>query len=259
MLDGKKIAVIMPAYNAEKTLKKTFDDIPKDIVDRIILTDDGSLDRTAALSEKLGITTFVHKKNMGYGSNQKTCYTEVLKTDSDIIVMVHPDYQYDPRVIPFAVGFITTGICDIIIGSRIRTRREALAGGMPLYKYLFNRILTAGENMVLGQNLGDFHSGFRVYRREVLEKINYSGNSNDFVFDTQFLVQAIYAGYRVGDIPVPTRYFQEASSINFARSVKYGLQTLWTLVLFVAAYTRVVTPKLFFVKEHPALKGGASC
>lgn len=245
MFDGKKIVVIMPAYNAERTLKKTFDAIPHDIVDQIILTDDGSIDKTAVISKELGIKTFLHRKNKGYGANQKTCYAEALKATADIIVMLHPDCQYDPRVIPFAIGFITNNICDIIIGSRIRTRRETLEGGMPLYKYISNRFLTALENFILGQNLGDFHSGFRVYKREVLEKINYRQNSNDFIFDTEFLAQAIYLGFRVGDIPIPTRYFPEASSINFGRSMKYGIQTLWVMLKYILQKTKIFNFRLF--------------
>jgi len=159
--------------------------------------------------------------------------------------MLHPDYQYDPRVIPFAAGFITTNICDIIIGSRIRTRRETLEGGMPLYKYISNRFLTAIENIVFGQNLGDFHTGFRVYNREVLEKIDYSHNSNDFIFDTEFLAQAIFCGFRVGDIPIPTRYFPGASSINFQRSLKYGIQTLWVMMKYILQKSKIMRFRTF--------------
>ncbi|MFH1413858.1 MAG: glycosyltransferase family 2 protein [Candidatus Omnitrophota bacterium] len=245
MLEGKKIVVIMPAFNAARTLKKTFDSISHDIVDHIILTDDGSIDRTVTISKQLGIKTFIHKKNKGYGANQKTCYREALKAQADIVVMLHPDCQYDPRVIPFAVGFIATDICDIVIGSRIRTRRETLEGGMPLYKYISNRFLTALENMILGQNLGDFHSGFRVYKREVLEKINYRNNSNDFIFDTEFLAQAVYFGFRIGDIPIPTRYFPEASSINFKRSLKYGIQNLWVMLKYILEKTKIFHFKIF--------------
>ncbi len=232
MTNGYKIIVVMPAYNAELTVEKTFNDIPKDIVDEIILTDDGSSDNTVEIARKLGMTVNVNTENKGYGSNQKTCYDYALKTGADIIVMVHPDYQYDPRVIPFAVGFLTTNICDIVLGSRIRTRQETLDGGMPIYKYISNRFLTFLENMILGQNLGDFHSGFRAYKREVLEKIDYHKNSDDFVFDTEFLAQCVYHKFRIGDIPIPTRYFPEASSINFKRSLKYGIQTIWTMVQF---------------------------
>jgi glycosyltransferase involved in cell wall biosynthesis len=245
MIDGKRLVIIMPAYNAEKTLERTYEQLPHDIVDKIILVDDASVDKTVDIAKKLGITTFVHEKNKGYGANQKTCYRHALEEAADIIVMLHPDYQYEPRVIPFAAGFIITDICDIIIGSRIRTRREALGGGMPLYKYLSNRFLTAIENMVLGQNLGDFHSGFRVYKREVIEKIDYLHNSDDFIFDTEFLVQAIYNGFRVGDIPIPARYFPESSSINFGRSLRYGIQTLWVMVKYILQHTGVLHFRLF--------------
>jgi glycosyltransferase involved in cell wall biosynthesis len=221
-----KVIAVMPAYNAELTLARTLADMPPGSVDEVILVDDGSKDRTVEVAREIGLTVIVHPQNRGYGGNQKTCYAEALKRGADIIVMIHPDYQYDSRVIPHAVGFIELGICDVVLGSRIRSRAEALQGGMPVYKYISNRFLTAFENMALGQNLGDFHSGFRVYRREVLERIPYEGNSDDFVFDTQFLVQAVRLGYRLGDIPVPVRYFDEASSINFRRSLRYGLLTL---------------------------------
>jgi glycosyltransferase involved in cell wall biosynthesis len=180
----------------------------------------------------MGLTVIVHEKNKGYGGNQKTCYREALARGADVVVMIHPDYQYDSRVIPQATAFIELGICDVVLGSRIRARAEALAGGMPVWKYLANRCLTFAENCALGQNLGDFHSGFRVYRRSVLEKIPFERNSDDFVFDTQILVQAVHFGFRLGDVPVPVRYFDEASSINFRRSVKYGFGTLGALATF---------------------------
>jgi glycosyltransferase involved in cell wall biosynthesis len=221
-----KVVAVMPAYNAEATLAATLADIPPGSVDEIILVDDGSRDRTVPLAREMGLTVHVHPKNRGYGGNQKTCYRLALERGADIIVMIHPDYQYDSRVIGHAVGFIELDICDVVVGSRIRSRQEALAGGMPFYKYIANRFLTAIENMALGQNLGDFHSGFRVYRRAVLETIPFERNSDDFVFDTQFLVQAVHFNFRLGDIPVPVRYFDEASSINFKRSVQYGFATL---------------------------------
>jgi glycosyltransferase involved in cell wall biosynthesis len=224
-----KVIAVMPAYNAEKTLPATVADIPAGSVDAIILVDDGSKDRTVELAKELGLTVIVHAENRGYGCNQKTCYRYALDAGADIVVMIHPDYQYDSRVVGHAVGFIELGICDVVLGSRIRSRDEALSGGMPLYKYIANRILTAMENVALGQNLGDFHSGFRVYRRAVLETIPFHKNSDDFVFDTQFLVQAVHFGFRLGDIPVPVRYFREASSINFKRSTRYGLATLATV------------------------------
>jgi glycosyltransferase involved in cell wall biosynthesis len=240
-----KIIVVMPAYNAEQTLEKTYEDIPKGLVDDVLLIDDASMDNTSEIAERLGITVIRHDRNRGYGGNQKTCYDNALKRGADIIVMVHPDYQYDPRVIPFAVGFIQTGICDVIIGSRIRTRRETLEGGMPVYKYISNRVLTTIENSVLGQNLGDFHSGFRVYSREVLEKINYGINSNDFIFDTELLAQAVVFGYRIGDIPIPTRYAPDSSSINFGRALKYGFQTLIVMVKYLMHRTGVFRIRLF--------------
>jgi glycosyltransferase involved in cell wall biosynthesis len=221
-----KVIAVMPAYNAERTLAPTLADVPVGSVDEIILVDDGSKDRTVQVAREMGLTVIEHPRNRGYGGNQKTCYRHALERGADIVVMIHPDYQYDSRVIPHAVGIIELGICDVVLGNRIRSRQEARSGGMPLYKYLANRFLTSFENCCLGQNLGDFHSGFRVYRRKVLETIPFENNSDDFVFDTQFLVQAIRFGFRLGDIPVPVRYFREASSINFSRSLKYGLSTL---------------------------------
>src|SRR5215467_14413650 len=221
-----KVIAVLPAYNAEKTLAATLADMPAGCVDEVILVDDGSKDRTVEVAREMGLTVIVHDKNTGYGGNQKTCYRTALEHGADVVVMIHPDYQYDSRVIPHAVGIIELGICDIVLGSRIRSRQEALAGGMPVYKYLCNRFLTAFENVALGQNLGDFHSGFRVYRREVLERIPFENNSDDFVFDTQFLVQAVRLGFRLGDVPIPVRYFAEASSINFRRGLRYGLLTV---------------------------------
>jgi glycosyltransferase involved in cell wall biosynthesis len=227
-----RVVAVMPAYNAERTLAATVADIPPGAVDEIILVDDGSKDRTVEVARAMGLTVIVHPQNRGYGGNQKTCYREALARGADVVVMIHPDYQYDSRVIPLAAGFIELGLCDVVLGSRIRARAEALQGGMPVWKYLANRCLTFAENCALGQNLGDFHSGFRVYRREVLEKVPFDRNSDDFVFDTQFLVQAVHFGFRLGDVPVPVRYFDAASSINFRRSVKYGFGTLGALATF---------------------------
>jgi glycosyltransferase involved in cell wall biosynthesis len=241
---GKTIAV-MPAYNAARTLERTVADIPPGSVDEIILVDDCSRDNTVEIAERLGLTVIRHEKNLGYGGNQKTCYQRALENGADYVVMIHPDYQYDSRVIPAAIDIIRLGICDFIMGSRIRTRREALAGGMPPWKYIANRCLTLTENIALGQNLGDFHSGFRAYRREVLETIPYLKNSNDFVFDSEFLAQAVYFGFRLGDIPVPVRYFDEASSINFQRSVTYGFATLNVLAKFWLRKTGVWRSPLF--------------
>ncbi len=223
----------MPAYNAAETLERTFRDIPPGTYDEIILVDDNSKDNTVAISRSLGIHTIVHTDNRGYGANQKTCYTEALKRGADIVIMIHPDYQYDSRLVPYILGFLETDICDIILGSRIRTRKEALASGMPAYKYIFNRFLTTLENLVLGQNVSDFHTGYRAYTRAVLETIPFMKNSDGFVFDTEFLVQAVYFGFRIGSVPVPVRYFSEASSIDFSNSVVYGLKTLGALVKYI--------------------------
>jgi glycosyltransferase involved in cell wall biosynthesis len=224
-----KIIAVLPAYNAEQTLAATLADFPVGAVDEVLLVDDGSKDRTVQVATEMGLTVIQHPENRGYGGNQKTCYRYALEHGADIIVMIHPDYQYDARVIPHAVGIIELGICDVVLGSRVRSREEALKGGMPWWKYLANRALTSFENVALGQNLGDFHSGFRVYRREVLEKIPFERNSDNFIFDTQFLVQAVHHGFRLGDVPVPVRYFKEASSINFKRSLRYGLTTVGTV------------------------------
>jgi len=245
MLHGKKIVVVMPAYNAELTLEKTIRDIPDGCVDEIIICDDCSTDRTVQIAHNLGLNVLVHPENRGYGANQKTCYDAVLKTDADIIIMIHPDYQYDPQVIPFAAGFIALGTCDVVIGSRIRTRHETLEGGMPIYKYISNRFLTTLENVGFGQNLGDFHSGFRAYRKEVLEKISYHRNSDDFIFDTEFLAQAIFHGFRIGDIPIPTRYSSESSSINFKRSLKYGIGCVWVVIKFLLQKTKIFKFNIF--------------
>ena len=230
--DKPKIIAVMPAYNAATTLESTLRDIPAGTVDEIILVDDCSRDQTVEVARRLGLTVIQHQRNTGYGGNQKTCYTEALLRGADIVVMIHPDYQYDSRVIPVAAELIRIGNVDVVLGSRIRTRAEALQGGMPAWKYIANRCLTIFENVVLGQNLGDFHSGFRAYRREVLEAVPWQLNSNDFVFDTQFLAQAVFLGFRLGDIPVPVRYFDEASSINFRRSLRYGFLTLWVMLAF---------------------------
>jgi len=240
-----KVIVVMPAYNAELTVEKTFRDIPEGSVDEVILVDDCSRDRTVEVAESLGIRVIRHEVNGGYGANQKTCYDEALRRGADIVVMVHPDYQYDSRLVPFFTGFVWKGICDAMMGARIRSRRETFEGGMPAYKYFANRFLTFVENVVLGQNLADFHSGFRVYRREVLETIPYHENSDDFVFDTQFLVQATYFGFKIGDAPVPVRYFKEASSINFRRSAEYGMRTLLTLGQFLLQKLHLARFRLF--------------
>ena len=241
----ERTVVVMPAYNAAETLQRTIDDLPKNIVDEIILVDDCSSDETAELARGLGLRVVEHRTNGGYGANQKTCYHTALNRGADYVVMVHPDYQYDSRVVGAAVEFLRLGICDVVMGSRIRTRAEALDGGMPRYKYFANRMLTAIENIALGQNLGDFHSGFRAYRREVLEAIPFDNNSDDFVFDSEFLAQCVHFGFKIGDIPVPVRYFDEASSISFRRSMKYGLSTLGVLTRFWLNKLRLKRSRLF--------------
>ena len=228
-----KIIAVMPAYNAERTLEKTVRDIPPGSVDEIILVDDASRDGTVALARRLGLTTLTHEKNTGYGGNQKTCYREALKRGADIVVMIHPDYQYDARLTPHLTGLIAAGVCDVVCGNRIRTRVEALQGGMPLYKYFCNRGLTLLENLITGQNLGEWHSGLRAYSRRVLDTIPWERNSDDFVFDQQFLIQAACCGFRMGDMPVAVRYFPEASSISFKRGLVYGLSTLLLLAQYI--------------------------
>jgi glycosyltransferase involved in cell wall biosynthesis len=228
-MPNSKAIVVMPAYNAETTIAQTVADIPFGSVEEIILVDDCSRDNTVAIARELGITVIKHEVNQGYGGNQKTCYRTALEHGADVVIMIHPDYQYDAKLVPYLAGLLSAGHCDVLLGNRIRTRAEALAGGMPVYKYLANRALTMVENLWLGQNLGEFHSGMRGYTREVLEALPWERNSNDFVFDSQFLTQAVYFGFRIGDIPVPVRYMEEASSINFSRSLEYGLLTLETL------------------------------
>ncbi len=241
----KKVIVVMPAYNAAETIEKTYRDIPSGSVDDIILVDDNSSDDTVRIAQSLGIDTIVHKQNRGYGANQKTCYTEALKRGADVVIMIHPDYQYDSRLVPYIVGFLEQDICDIILGSRIRTRHETMQCGMPAYKYVFNRILTTVENIVLGQNVSDFHTGYRAYTRKVLETIPFMQNSDNFVFDTEFLVQSVYSGFRIGCVPVPVRYFSEASSIDFKNSTVYGLKTLGALLKYVNQRTGIKKYSLF--------------
>ncbi|MCX5786139.1 MAG: glycosyltransferase family 2 protein [Elusimicrobia bacterium] len=224
-----KTIIVLPAYNAEKTIEQTIKDIPEGVIDEVILVDDASSDKTAELAEKLGLKVIRHTKNKGYGGNQKTCYTQALADGADIVIMLHPDYQYNPKIVPYLVGLIENDICDVILANRIRTRKEALGGGMPFYKYLSNRFLTFVENLATGQNLGEWHSGMRAYSSKVLSTIPWRENSDDFVFDTQFLIQCASAGFRIGDVPIQTKYFEDASSISFTRSLKYGFTSLYVL------------------------------
>ena len=244
MLAGNRIAVVLPAYNAAKTLRRTYDEIPKDVVDDIILTDDASGDDTVTVARGLGIFTLRHDENRGYGANQKTCYAAAMARGADIVVMLHPDYQYSPTLVTAMASMIASGHYDVVLGSRI-LGGGALKGGMPLYKYVFNRMLTAAQNVLVGQKLSEYHTGYRAWSRKVLERLPLLNCSDDFVFDNQMLTQAIHYGFTVGEVSCPTRYFAEASSINFSRSVTYGLGVLGTAATFRAARLGLVRPALF--------------
>ncbi len=244
MLMGKKIAVVMPAYNAEKTLLDTYNEIPKDIVDDIILVDDASKDETVKVAKKLGIETVVHLQNKGYGANQKTCYKKALDMGADIVIMLHPDYQYTPRLVAAMASMIASGVYDAVIASRI-IGGGARKGGMPFYKYLFNRMLTLFQNILMGQKLSEYHSGYRAFTKEVLNTLPLDKNSDDFVFDNQMLAQICYFGFRVGEVSCPTKYFEEASSINFRRSVKYGFGVLSTSIKYRLAKLKIKVSKIF--------------
>lgn len=232
MILGKKLVVVMPAYNAEKTLIQTYEELPHEYVDEVILVDDGSSDRTVKIARELNIRTIIHSTNRGYGSNQKTCYREALSHGADIVVMIHPDYQYSPRLVTAMASMIASGHYDIVLGSRI-LGGMALKGGMPLYKYIANRILTLIENIILGAKLSEYHTGFRAFNRRVLETLPIEKNSDDFVFDNEILVQAVSFGCRIGEISCPTRYFRDASSINFKKSVIYGFGVLFTTMKYL--------------------------
>jgi len=242
---AKKVIIVMPAYNAARTLEKTVKDIPRGFPSEIILVDDQSKDRTVEIARDLGLTVILHQENKGYGGNQKTCYDEALRRGAEIVIMIHPDYQYDSSLAHLFADLIEKGICDILLGSRVRTRKECLDSGMPFYKYISNRLLTILENMVTGQNLSEWHTGYRAYSRRVLETIPYHENSNDFVFDAQFLIQAAYFGFKMGDLPVPCRYMKEASSINFCRSLVYGVGILKTLLQFILQRLHLIRFRLF--------------
>ncbi len=221
----------MPAYNAAATLERTYREIPQDLVDEILLVDDASQDHTVSVAERLGVLTFIHPANRGYGGNQKTCYREALKLKADVFIMLHPDYQYTPKLIPAMASMVVSEEYDLVLGSRI-LGGMALKGGMPLYKYIANRFLTSVENMMTLAKLSEYHTGYRAFSRRVLETLPLEENSDDFVFDNQFIVQTLYFGFGIGEISCPTRYFPEASMINFSRSIRYGLGVLWTGVQF---------------------------
>lgn len=226
MINNKKLVVVLPAYNAALTLQKTYDEIPFDIVDEVVLVDDASKDNTIEVGKQLGIKHIIkHDKNKGYGGNQKSCYNKALEIGADIVVMLHPDYQYTPKLIPSMAYIIANDLYHVVFGSRI-LGKGALKGGMPMYKYVANRFLTFAQNILVNEKLSEYHTGYRAFSREVLEKVNYEANSDDFVFDNQMISQIFYEGYEIAEITCPTKYFEEASSINFSRSVKYGLGVL---------------------------------
>jgi glycosyltransferase involved in cell wall biosynthesis len=225
VLNGKKVFVVMPAYNAARTLRQTCAELPRDIVDEVLVVDDHSSDSTVQLARELRLTTFVHHQNLGYGRNQKTCYREALRRGADIVVMLHADYQYSPHLVTAMASMVAYGEYDLVLGSRI-LGPGALGGGMPLYKYVSNRLLTLHQNILLNYKISEYHTGYRAFSREVLTALPLEENSDDFIFDNEVLTQAIYLHYRIGEISCPARYFPEASSLNFSRSVKYGLQVL---------------------------------
>jgi glycosyltransferase involved in cell wall biosynthesis len=232
MLNGQRVVVVLPAYNAEKTLEHTYREIPLDMVDHVLMVDDHSSDDTVRLAGELGIETIVHEKNYGYGRNQKTCYREALRQGADIVVMVHPDYQYTPRLITAMASMIAYEVYDVVLGSRI-LGGKALRGGMPLYKYIANRFLTAFQNLLLGSKLSEFHTGYRAFSKKVLEMLPLEENSDDFVFDNEMLVQVIRFGFRIGEISCPTRYFEDASSISPLRSLRYGFGVISTSIRYL--------------------------
>jgi glycosyltransferase involved in cell wall biosynthesis len=244
MINGKKIIVVLPAYNAEKTLEQTYCEIPLDIVDGVLMVDDRSSDDTVSLAKRLGIQTFQHDRNYGYGRNQKTCYKEALKRNADIVIMVHPDYQYTPKLITAMASMIAYGVYDSVLGSRI-IGGSALRGGMPAYKYIANRFLTVLQNLMLGSKLSEFHTGYRAFSKHVLKTLPLNENSDDFVFDNEMLAQIIFFGYRIGEISCPTKYFTEASSISFIRSIKYGLGVLATSFKFLFSQLGIRMDPLF--------------
>jgi glycosyltransferase involved in cell wall biosynthesis len=257
MLHGKKIVVVMPAYFAEKTLEDCFSAIPHDIVDLVLLVDDASSDATIAVAQRLGIVTHQHAQNQGYGANQKTCYAKALAEGADIVVMLHPDYQYEPRLITAMAAMVASNVYDLVIGSRI-LGNTAIAGGMPRYKYVANRILTALQNFIVGSKLSEFHTGYRAFSRRVLETLPLAANSQDFIFDNQILVQSLAFGMRIGEISCPTRYFENASEISFSRSVVYGFGVLWTSMQYRLWRLGLLHPRIFSTRSDLRLDVSAA-
>lgn len=245
MIDSKRIIVVLPAYNASKTLLDTYNEIPFDIVDDVILVDDNSTDNTVEVAKQLGIKNIIrHDNNLGYGGNQKSCYNKALELKADIVIMLHPDYQYTPKLIHSMSYLIANDVYPVVIGSRI-LGKGALKGGMPLYKYISNRFLTLFQNVLMNQKLSEYHTGYRAYSKSVLEKIDYNTNSDDFIFDNQFLAQIFYNGFEIAEITCPTKYFEEASSINFKRSLQYGLGVLKTSIAYFLSKNKIYKSKLF--------------
>ena len=250
MIGDKKVIVVLPAYNAEKTLTKTYSEIPFDIVDEVILVDDYSTDNTVELGKQLGIKHIIeHEKNKGYGGNQKSCYNKALDLDGDIVIMLHPDYQYTPKLIHSMSYLIAHNVYNVVLGSRV-LGKGALRGGMPYYKYVANRMLTLSQNILMGQKLSEYHTGYRAFSGEVLRKVKYNNNSDDFVFDNQMLAQICFAGYEIAEITCPTKYFKEASSINFKRSVTYGLGVLATSFKYFLQRIKLAKFKIFESGEN---------
>jgi len=256
MLNGRKVCVVMPGYNAEATIRKVYDEIPRDVVDDVILVDDGSRDRTAEVARSLGIHTVVHPVNRGYGGNQKTCYTEALRRGADVVVMLHPDYQYTPKLIPAMASCISSGLYDVALGSRI-LGGKAIAGGMPLYKYVSNRCLTLFENILIGQKLSEYHTGYRAFSRALLLSLPLEENDDDFIFDNQMLVQAAYFGFQIAEVTCPTLYQSDSSSISFGRSVTYGFGVLACASQMRLAKWGLSTPR-FLAKDGRRLHVGES-
>jgi len=244
MVRNKKVIVVLPAYQAEKTLKQTYSEIPFDLVDEVVLVDDASSDATVKVARELGIYVISHDRNLGYGKNQKTCYGAALERGADIIVMLHPDYQYTPKLISPMVYLLESGEFDVVLGSRI-LGGKALKGGMPIYKYISNRVLTLIQNLLLGAKLSEYHTGYRAYTRRVLESIDWQDNSDDFVFDNQLLSQILYRGFRVAEVTCPSKYFREASSIGFLAGIEYGVGCLKTAILFRSSKLRIIKSDLF--------------